>query len=134
MIVKTNNLNLINGEYYPLNLVNSNSAPLIGFNYCPNKNYTTIIVDLDASGSKYYLHLLQINNNLPIKNYVPPAPPKCSGIHRYQILICEQIKMLNSCNYIEITRSTFNPKKFIKQNKLIVVDEFIFKTSYSLLS
>ena len=139
LTVKIKDLNVCNDEYYKLNEVDSIFEPLVGFNYSPCKNYTTIMIDTDAIDdlnpfqTYLYLHMLKINNSIILNPYVPPAPYVAvnssldTKIHTYEFLLFEQTHEMKHLAFM--TRANFNLKKFVKKHSLKLVGTLKFKTS-----
>ena len=113
---------------YPLKSIGY-QEPLIEFNSNINKLYTISMFDIDAPnrndpGKADWLHMLKVNNNDVLAKYTPPSPPFRSGPHRYYIQVCEQSGPIM---HIKISdRKKFSASKFIAQQKLKVVCEFMF--------
>jgi len=101
----------------------------IDFDYDHSKLYTTLMVDENAINTekgKYYLHLLKINNDKNILEYMPPQPPEKSGIHTYHIYVYEQPSSLSIMSYM---RNNFDLTNFITINNLKEVGHFKYKVS-----
>ena len=92
--------------------------------------FTLLIVDPDAPypsdpSKKYFLHFLIVNTKEIKASYHPPNPPRDSPPHRYMILLYKQPKYIN-INYIGYSPN-FNLDNFVKDNNLLLVDEFVFR-------
>ncbi len=133
-----NNKLISDGTY--LDFETSQQIPIIKIkNPDPTKLYTIIVADPDAPTRsnpiyKYMLHYLKINNNEIVFDYMPPHPPKGSGIHRYYVLLLSQKNFIKKSDLnltqriINNDRSKFNLGEFIENNNLTIVDSVHFKT------
>ncbi|VVC35367.1 Phosphatidylethanolamine-binding, conserved site,Phosphatidylethanolamine-binding protein [Cinara cedri] len=104
------------------------------------KNYTLIFTDPDVPSrtnpiNKEFLHWLVVNipgnrvkDGKVIADYVGPAPPKGTGLHRYVFLVFEQEDgMYNfpKFNFIDnrtaVGRPLFSTNLFLMDNNLIII-------------
>ena len=131
MILKILTKTIKDCHTYDYDVVKSPYLPLIIYDFRYEYTYCIMIVDLDAvdiqnNGRYILLHYLTINNSENLVTYIPPRPPKNSGIHRYVVSIFRQRYALN----IESPeREDFKINLFIKNNDLCLLDNFIFMTS-----
>lgn len=125
-----NNNKIKNKQIMPLETVQM--QPQIKFNLESNKFYTILMVDPDAPSKdnpiyKYVLHWLVYNNNEIAVNFMPPAPPSKSGLHRYYICLFEQPNKIRE-SIKKYPRHNFSVKDFVKQYNLNLVSCVMFKT------
>lgn len=114
----------------PYDLTN---PPTINFDWNPKKLYTLIMIDRDSPYPnnpyyKYWLHWLIVNSKDVSIPYAPPAPPKDSGIHRYYLLLFEQLDEIKPS--VIYQRTNFHPTEFIFKNNLILKASFYFRAQY----
>jgi phosphatidylethanolamine-binding protein (PEBP) family uncharacterized protein len=105
---------------------------VINFDYNENKLYTIIMIDENAvntTDGNYYIHLLKINTINEVIKFIPPTPPKDTGIHNYHIKIYEQPMYLKINNVPP--RENFNLNYFVEQYNLKEVGNFTYKVAYN---
>ena len=114
----------------PYSLLNQ---PTVRYNFHPKKLYTLIMIDRDAPYDnnpydKYFLHWMIVNSRDVAAPYLPPAPPKENGNHRYYLLLFEQVGEIKSPYFLK--RTCFHPVEFIFKNNLILKASFHFTSHY----
>ena len=135
LTVKITTTNLCD-TFYPLNMVNSNFEPLIGYNYSSHKNYTIIMIDNNAVNllnpflSYTFLHFLKVNNTVVLNKYLPPAP-KNNKIHNYTFLLYQQKYSIP--NISPIIRENFNLTQFVKKYHLKLKATLNFQTANNII-
>ena len=107
--------------------------PTVQFNWQPKKLYTLIMIDRDAPMvdnpyNKYWLHWMMVNNKEIPYDYVPPGPQYETGIHRYYILLFEQLDDIKVSPYQP--RAKFDLLDFWIKHNLVLKGGFCFKSRY----
>ena len=134
-----NNQPIKNGEIISYEL--SQKSILITYDLPSDSLYTIIVYDVSAPSGLHpvnspYLHYLESNiinkqSGDEISSYVPPEPPKDSGIHIYIIEIYEQKKKIPKFTIVK--REQYRLDRFINGFNLKLVDRFIFQVTLKLI-
>jgi len=132
-----NKVEIKNNELYNYDFFFNNLIPKIKLNFNKKILFTILIIDIE----NFKVHLLVINKNKIILDYLHPNPKIKSGEHRYlvyifkqpEIITTETIGILNLklCDFITHDRLNFNLCKFIDNYNLIIIDELMFRSIHS---
>lgn len=131
-----NKIEIKNNELYNYDFFN-NSKPKIKSNIDKNILFTILIIDIE----NFKVHLLVINKNKIVLDYLHPNPKIKSGEHRYIVYIFKQSQIISTesngilnlklCDFITEDRLKFNLCKFIDNYNLIIIDELMFRSIHN---